>query len=188
MQIHCLLLVGALACCLASSTASADERVVTDVATIAQTALAAAGAGPAAGRRDAKLEPVTLFPETMPAGVAVSRASRIFVSFPRWTDGVQFSLGEITKNGALVPFPNRDAHDPANHTDDALRSVQGITIDGRDRLWLLDAGAGKLQAFDLANADARVKSIKLAAGDARRPGTYLNEVRVDPSRGAEGFA
>jgi sugar lactone lactonase YvrE len=178
MRINLLRMI-ALACCLVSSTASADQRVVTDPVAIAQTVLAAASAGPAARARDAKLEPVAMFPDTMPAGVAISRGGRIFVSFPRWTDQVQFSLGEITKDGGLVGFPNGDG---------ALRSVQGITIDDRDRLWLLDAGTGKLTAYDLPRENARVKSIDLTAGDALRPGSYLNDVRVDPSRGAEGFA
>src|SRR5688572_11661423 len=86
-------------------TADAAHRVVTDRATIENTELPKATAGPSAGKRNEKLEVVALFPDTMLAGVVTTRDGRIFMSFPRW-NAVEFSAAELTKDGKLSPVPN----------------------------------------------------------------------------------
>ena len=134
--------------------------------------------------RDPKLETVALIWDAMPAGVAVSREGRVFLSFPKWTPQVQFSLGELTKDRGLVPYPDERAHQQGEA--DAFESVQGIYIDDADRLWLLDAGAGKLVSVDLASGRA-TKAVRIPQ-DVLKPAAYLNDVRVDPRRGVEGTA
>src|SRR6266516_7018656 len=41
----------------------------------------------------------------MPTGIAVSKAGRIFVNFPRWGDPVEFTVAEL-KDGKPVAYPN----------------------------------------------------------------------------------
>src|SRR5688572_22794115 len=160
------------------------QRATSDPAELTQARLPTASGGPAAGKRDRKLETVALVWDAMPAGVAVSREGRIFLSLPKWTPQVQFSLGELTKDRGLVPYPEGRAH--RRGEADAFDSVQGIYIDDADRLWLLDAGAGTLVSLDLASGRA-TKTVRVPQ-DVLKPAAYLNDVRVDPRRGVEGTA
>jgi sugar lactone lactonase YvrE len=148
-------------------------QAATPTEEIAHTRLATVNGGLAAGTSDLKLEPVALIWGAMPAGVVVSRDGRIFLSFPRWSDTVEFSAGELTKDGRLVPYPSADLHRPG--AEDRLVSVQGMDLDAQDRLWLLDAGAAKLVAVDLAT-DRVTKTIPIGSVVTR--GAYLNDVRI----------
>jgi sugar lactone lactonase YvrE len=147
-------------------------------------ALAAAAAGPARGKRDARLEIVATFPDHMPAGVALSRQGRIFVTFPRWESGIEATCVEIMKDGTRQPFPDAAAHDQAG--DDHIGSAQGIAIDAKDRLWLLDSSQAKLRVYDI---DTRRMLREYGfERDVLGDGFYLNDVRVDPSGGFGGLA
>ena len=46
--------------------------------------------------------------ERLWTGVAVSKKGRIFVNYPRWSDDVTFSVGEINATGGAVPFPDEE--------------------------------------------------------------------------------
>jgi sugar lactone lactonase YvrE len=142
------------------------------------------------------LEPVALFDGAMPTGVTVSHQGRVFVNFPKWGDEVEFSVAEI-REGQPVAFPDEainrtDPNDPAT----ALVSVQSVVVDPADRLWILDTGSPmfrptrfggpKLVCVDLAS-DQVVKKI-LFPQHVALPTTYLNDVRFDLRRGAEGHA
>ncbi|MEW6249521.1 MAG: L-dopachrome tautomerase-related protein [Planctomycetota bacterium] len=142
------------------------------------------------------LEAVTTFHGPMPTGVTVSRSGRIFVNFPRWGDQVDFTVAEL-KRGQPQPYP--DAR--TNQLDEArgancFVSVQSVVIDPNDRLWVLDTGrpehhkprpgGPKLVGIDL-NTNTIFKKI-LFPSDVARPTTYLNDVRFDLRRGAEGMA
>jgi sugar lactone lactonase YvrE len=169
------------------STARAEQRVVTDRAEIAKIALAVAKAGPAVGKRDEKLEAVALVYGAMPAGIAVARDGRLFVTFPRWSDEARVTAAEISlREGKLVPFPNEAAHDPKSNDPDRIVSAQGIDIDAKNRIWLLDAGNAKLRAYDSVSG-AVVKRVSLSP-EVMKTSTYANDVRIDLARGAEGFA
>jgi hypothetical protein len=83
-----------------------------------------------------------------PAGVAVSNAGRIFVTFPRHTGTVDFTGGEV-RDGRTTPFPNAEVN--AAQTEkpaDTLFSVQSLVIDSSNRLWLelsLNLGDGRVR-------------------------------------------
>jgi sugar lactone lactonase YvrE len=143
-----------------------------------------------------QLQPYAIFYGAMPTGVAVSHNRRVFVCFPRWGDNVQFTVGEL-RGGRLVAYPNQ----ATNQLDSTLPqqrfvSVQSVIVDGANRLWALDAGStnfgpvmpggAKLVCYDLRN-DQPVKVISFPS-DVVLPTTYLNDVRIDLSRGTEGMA
>ena len=147
-----------------------------------------------------QLEEVHRFYNQMPVGVAISSSGRTFVTYPRWSDVVNFTLGEIV-NGKEVAFPNRQINrfgpnkgiDPATH----FVSMQGLVIDAQDRLWVLDTGtinlgkvigpgAAKLVGFDL-KTNRVIKTITFPP-DVVLPNTYLNDLRIDLSRGTGGAA
>ena len=163
--------------------------------------LPVAAGGPAAGKRDHKLQPVALFTgPCFPTGLSISHNGRLFVCYPRWGQPVNFTVAEVTQGG-LVPFPDAQTNgfypseptrlDPKSH----LVSVQSVVFDADDRLWLLDTGSinmqpwieggPKLWAYDLRTGQ-RVKEITFT--DALKKQTYLNDVRFDLKRGDQGTA
>lgn len=143
-----------------------------------------------------RLETVFKFKNNMPTGVTISPTGRIFVSFPRWGDKVDFTVAEI-RRGRLVAFPtaamNQILPDDPTHS---FLSVQAVVIDSADRLWVLDsgspelrpptAGAAKLVGIDLAT-NTVIKTIVFPS-DVVLPTTYLNDVRFDLRQGKEGVA
>ncbi|MBE9185886.1 hypothetical protein IQ270_14580 [Microcoleus sp. LEGE 07076] len=52
---------------------------------------------------------ITLFEDAMPLGVAVSKQGRIFISYPRLVDDVEFTVAELKqpleKTAILFPIP-----------------------------------------------------------------------------------
>lgn len=144
------------------------------------TVAALAAVAPLAGRAEAApaLERIASFAGPPPTAVAVSRGGRVFVAVPGR------GLIEVRPDGQ-APFPRRAGRRRVR--------VQGATIDGQDRLWTVDRGAGRegapvtaLLALDLARDRVRHR-ITLGAAIAG-PARALAHVRVDPRRGAEGVA
>jgi sugar lactone lactonase YvrE len=122
-------------------------------------------------------------------GVAVSQGGRIFVSFPRWSEDVPISVGELAPDGAIRPYPDQGwntwapPEDPAHH----FVCVQSIYVDANDALWVLDpasaymrgvvAGGAKIVKIDLRkNSVAQVIAFDEAAAPRE---SYLNDVRID---------
>jgi sugar lactone lactonase YvrE len=142
------------------------------------------------------LQTVATF-ERMPAGVAVSRDGRIFVSFPRWADNpIDTSVAEV-KDGQPTPYPDAQWN-PAQPGNPATTfvGVQSVVMDPKNRLWVLDTGTvnmgavepggAKLVGFDLAS-NKPFATIPFPANVAQ-PTSYLNDVRFDVHRGKAGFA
>jgi sugar lactone lactonase YvrE len=145
-----------------------------------------------------QLEVVATFSGPMPTGVTVANNGRIFVNFPKWGDNVEYTVAEV-KDGKTLPYPNADINRYKNGDDqsDKLVSVQSVVVDPTgSRLWILDTGSigfgttnvggPKLIAVDL-NTNKVVKKI-IFPPDVALPTTYLNDVRFDLHRGAEGMA
>ena len=143
-----------------------------------------------------RLEPVAFFTGAMPTGVTVSRRGRVFLSFPRWADPVDMTVAELV-NGDLVPYPSAAMNQlSTKDAASALVSVQSVVVDPSEKLWLLDAGninwgpnlpgGPKLVGVDLHD-DRVFRTIHFPAGVVL-PTTYLNDVRVDLRRGAQGTA
>jgi sugar lactone lactonase YvrE len=122
-------------------------------------------------------------------GVAVSREGRIFVNYPRWSNDVPISVGEIQASGDITPYPDDqwNAWEEPVAPGDHFVCVQSVFIDQNDDLWILDAanpgfrgvvaGGAKLVKFDLGRD--RIDEIILFDEEAAPPESYLNDVRVD---------
>ena len=145
-----------------------------------------------------RLEVVATFNGPMPTGVSVANNGRIFVNFPRWGDAVEYTVAEI-KDGKTLPFPNAElnTYSDAGNPTDKLVSVQSVVVDpGGNRLWILDTGSiqfgpvrpggPKLVAVDLG-MNRVVKKIIFPPSVAL-PTSYVNDVRFELHRGAEGMA
>jgi len=142
------------------------------------------------------VETVATFDRSMPTGVAVSREGRIFVSFPRWADPIEMSVAEM-KNGQPTPYPDAQWNPaPPGAAATTFVGVQSVTVDAKNRLWVLDTGTvdmgrvqpggAKLVGFDLATNEPLV-TIQFPPTVAL-PTSYLNDVRFDVNRGKAGFA
>lgn len=143
-----------------------------------------------------KLEQVHAFYDEMPTGVSVSETGRIFINFPKWGDEVKSTVVEII-DGELIPYPSKEANIfNIDAPDEGFLSVQSIVADGEGTLWVLDTaapnfdapiiGGAKLVAIDLATN--KIRRTYTFTKDVVLDTTYLNDVRVDLRRGAEGTA
>jgi len=142
---------------------------------------------------DGALRPVAEFPHQV-TGVTVSKDGRIFVNFPRWTEGAPVSVAEVMKDGSIKPYPNEEWNAWRNARKDQMSArdhwicVQSVVADGRGNVWVLDPAAPaqaqlvpngpKLVRIDLAsNSIAQT----IAFDETAAPqGSYLNDVRFSP--------
>lgn len=101
--------------------------------------------------------------------------NRMFVTTPRWKDGVPASFGYLKyppteRSPAIKPYPNWEAHaDPYNPDCSKLISVYRTFIDDCKRIWLIDSGIvnatvslnqicpPKIVAFDLLTDELLVR-------------------------------
>ena len=127
-------------------------------------------------------------------GVAVSKDGRIFVCFPRWSEDVTTSVGELKEGGLVTPYPDREwntwsaSSDPAKH----FACVQTVHVDDNDNLWVLDAGSPNLQgvvkgAAKLVKIDPDRNTVVqvIPFDETVAPvWSYLNDVRIDVANNA----
>jgi sugar lactone lactonase YvrE len=145
-----------------------------------------------------RMEVVATFDGPMPTGVTVANNGRIFVNFPKWGDDVPYTVAEV-KDGKTQAYPNADInhYSDADNQADKLVSVQSVVVDpGGNTLWVLDTGSigfgpvkpggPKLIAVDLSTNQV-IKKI-IFPSDVALVSTYLNDVRFDLHRGAQGMA
>lgn len=125
----------------------------------------------------------------LPLGIEVYK-DRIFVSMPKWKNGVPCTLAVLPRlpreeSPPLVPYPNWDWH----HNDDCdvIVSVYRMQADSCGRLWVLDSGQiqvtidprqicpPKVLIFDL-NTDQLIKKYVLPKEFIKQDGLFSNIV------------
>ncbi|TVQ90719.1 MAG: hypothetical protein EA397_11610 [Deltaproteobacteria bacterium] len=123
----------------------------------------------------------------MPSGIAAV-GERLFIAVPRW-DGGPSTLHEW-RDGALRPWPSERVND-ASAGADRLHSVNGLRLDARGRLWVLDnaridlgapaPGAPKLIAYDPATGEELWRHV--FPSKVAPPTSFMNDVAIDAKRG-----
>ena len=142
---------------------------------------------------EARLQLVASF-EHQVTGVTVAEDGRIFVNFPRWSEDSPVSVAEVTRDGAIRPYPNeawnswRNVKRDQITPDDHFICVQSVVADGRGNLWVVDPAApgqgyvvptgAKLVRIDLA-ANQVVQVIRFDETVAPLS-SYINDVRLSP--------
>ena len=149
-------------------------------------------------------------------GIAVSSTGRKFTSYASSLDpnNTAYQVAELTSNGTETPYPSLEINSPPGGAinnsaspavgatyENYLISIQGISIDALDRLWLLDndrpltknwssvpasPGGPKLVGVDLSTNQV-IKTITFPASVASA-NSYLNDVRVDARSTLAGTA
>lgn len=127
-----------------------------------------------------------------PLGLAVSN-DRVFVTTPRWNDGIPASLSTIqlpafTQSPALEPYPSWDAHTSTTNPDcTRLLSVYRLAIDECGRLFVIDSGIvnaltnlqqlcpPKIVVFDLAT-DQQIMSYQFPPDQVLQGSLHTNLV------------
>ncbi|XP_058814195.1 protein yellow [Topomyia yanbarensis] len=126
--------------------------------------------------------------------------NKLFVSVPRWKDGIPSTLNYIDMNQTpsgsppLIPYPDW-ASNVAGDCENGLNTVYRIKADKCDRLWLLDTGTVgignttqqlcpyALNIFDL-KTNRRLRRYELRAEDTN-PNTFIANIAIDMGRSCE---
>ncbi|XP_020714005.1 protein yellow isoform X2 [Ceratitis capitata] len=126
----------------------------------------------------------------LPLGIDVY-GDRLFITTPRWKDGVPVSLSYLPyppkeRSPALRPYPDWGSHSNIQELDcSKLISVYRSSIDSCGRLWVIDSGIvnatanlnqicqPKIVAFDLAT-DKRVVSFTLPPDQVKQDSLHSN--------------
>lgn len=118
--------------------------------------------------------------------------SRIFVSTPRFSEGVPVTLGFVgpAKSSLLIqPYPDYSWHSSHGSNCDGLTSVLRVAIDSCHQLWVLDTGVigetrkcpPQLVVFNLRN-DKLVRRYKFPKTQYSDASLYITPVRFVQSR------
>jgi Major royal jelly protein len=148
---------------------------------------------PSQQQRSQAINSQAFIPENVaPLGIAVSR-DRVFVTTPRWNDGIPASLSTIalpaySQSPALEPYPDWAAHTSTTNPDcSRLLSVYRLAIDSCHRLWIIDSGIvnaltnlqqlcpPKIVAYDLAT-DEQVVNYQFPADQVLQGSLHTNIV------------
>lgn len=138
-----------------------------------------------------RLETVVTFTGIQATGIALSDRGRMFVNFPRWRDGLPFSVAEVTEQGKLLPYPDPQANtwENGDHADpDKFVCIQSVVAHDH-YLYILDTKNPSMQqtvdvpalfVCDL-HSDRIVRKYDLAQSTKKH--SYTNDLRVDDKHG-----
>uniref|UniRef100_A0A182QDH9 Bee-milk protein n=1 Tax=Anopheles farauti TaxID=69004 RepID=A0A182QDH9_9DIPT len=93
-----------------------------------------------------RYKPENCIPLDMDVDYSNPARSRLFVTIPRFVDGIPYTLGKVSRNqgpsGSLIePFPNAAIQArPENNNCQGIVSVFRVKIDECNRMWVLDTG------------------------------------------------
>lgn len=137
------------------------------------------------------LKEVTSFKGIQVTGITMSEDGIMFVNFPRWRDGVPFSVAEVLKDGNHHPYPNREMNTWENGnivSPDKFICVQSV-VAYKGKLYILDTKNPSMKqtidvptiyVFDIETNDL-IRTYHLA--DSTTPTSYTNDLRVDDKAG-----
>lgn len=123
-------------------------------------------------------------------GIAISRAGRIFVNFPRWSERLPMSVAELV-DGKPVPFPDAAWNAwSGKGTPQGFACVQSVVVDDQDFLWVLDPANPRFQGvlpsgpvlYRFRLSDRALVATLRFPPEAWVATSYMNDVRVDTRR------
>jgi len=96
-------------------------------------------------------------------GVTTSSEGRIFVNFPRIEGDKGMRIGEVLKNGEIIPYPNKNWNDWEIGKDVSEKFVRtnSLRIESDGLLWIVDTGTASMGQNPLSGNAAKLVSIDL---------------------------
>lgn len=128
------------------------------------------------------------FKEQQVTGVSVSKSGRIFANFPRWREGVENSVVEVSANGKIISYPDKKWNKwklGESISDSVFVAVQSVLVHNNE-LYVLDTrnplfkgvqNAPRLFVFDLSTNS--LKDILILSSKSYKPNSYINDLRID---------
>ena len=126
-------------------------------------------------------------------GVAVSKKNRVFVCFPRWSNKVPISAGELLPDCSVSAIPDKKWNEwiqGAKVTGEEFICVQSVYCDASGNLWILDPAAPRFQGP--ITDGPKVVKVNLGSNRVEKvfpfdtavtpQNSYLNDIRVDTKR------
>ncbi|OAB28876.1 Major royal jelly protein [Flavobacterium fryxellicola] len=135
-----------------------------------------------------EVQQVAEFKGQQVTGVTVSTTGRIFVNFPRWRKGVEYSVVEITSDNQKVAYPNEEWNSweiGSAVEDQKFVGVQSV-VSFENKLYVLDTrnplfgtvlDAPRLFVFNLS--DNKLEKTYTLKKNSYYPNSYINDLRVD---------
>jgi Major royal jelly protein len=114
-------------------------------------------------------------------------SSRIFVTIPRFSEGIPMTLGYLTQPGMqITPYPDYSWHSSHGANCDRITSVLRVAIDECNQLWVLDTGKiGDIQkcppqlfVFNL-RSNRLVHNYKFPASQYTKDSLFINPVKFN---------
>lgn len=138
-----------------------------------------------------KMEEVISFKGIQVTGIGICQMGRIFVNFPRWRNGVPYSVAEVMKDGSHQPYPDSKMNNWENGDEispDKFVCVQSV-VAHQGKLYVLDTKNPSMKqildvpviyVFDLPT-NRLINTYQLA--DSTKQTSYTNDLRVDDKAG-----
>lgn len=138
----------------------------------------------------AEFEKVVSFLGIQVTGITICTNGRMFVNFPRWRNGVRYSVAEVLCDGALRPYPDMPTNKWEN--GDPLDNSKFVCVQSvvayQGKLYVLDTknpsmgekiDVPTIYVYDL-KTDKLERTYPLAESTKSR--SYTNDLRVDDKK------
>ena len=121
-------------------------------------------------------------------GVTTTSEGRIFVCFPRLEGEKGLSIGEVLKNGSIIPYPSKSWNNwvKGEITTNKFIRTNSLRIGPDGNLWVMDTGAPKLREQALpggakivvisVKSNQVIRTIPLAG--VMKPNSFMDDLRV----------
>lgn len=140
--------------------------------------------------QQADLTEVIAFEGHQVTGVTITEDGRMFANFPRWREGVPFSVVEVMPNGSFKPYPNESWNSWSGQPQPQQFTCVQSVVAHRGSLYVLDPASpmmqgvvGKARLFEFDLATNQLKNKWEFSSDIAPTKSYLNDLRVDERHG-----
>ncbi|MFL9831700.1 L-dopachrome tautomerase-related protein [Flavobacterium sp. ST-87] len=121
-------------------------------------------------------------------GVTTSSDGRIFVNFPKIEGEKGMSVGEVLKDGKIIPYPNEDWNNwqPGEDTNEKFVRTNSIRIIN-GLLWIVDTGTPSMgqnplsgNALKLVSIDIKNNTVHqvIPLSGISKPSTFIDDLRI----------
>lgn len=122
-------------------------------------------------------------------GVTTSSDGRIFVNFPRIEGDKGMRIGEVLKNGKIIPYPNEAWNNWESGADGNEKFVRtnSLRIGPDGLLWVVDTGTPSMGQNPLSGNALKLVSIDIKSNTVQqiiplsgiaKPSTFIDDLRI----------